>query len=148
MVMGGERASARIGAAVANGATIRVDSTICNPRLSESFDEQARVLKRQKIAFDRPLARSRCAAQWRQHDSFRKCYGPNVALDFGSPRRSRRGQRDGERVIAQNDGLKYGSGSLEILENVLIVAGRHNGDQKSGFAAVAASASIRRDRSF
>jgi hypothetical protein len=38
-----------------------------------------------------------CAARSRQHGSYRKCYRPNVALDSGSPRPSRRGQCDGKR---------------------------------------------------
>ena len=35
------------------------------------------------------MALRRCAARSRQNGSYRRCYGPNVALDSGSPRRSR-----------------------------------------------------------
>jgi hypothetical protein len=49
------------------------------------------------------MAHSRCDAQSCHHGSYRRCYGPNVLLDGGSPpRRGRRGQGDGERVTAQN----------------------------------------------
>jgi hypothetical protein len=35
--------------------TIRVDRTIWNSRLSESFDEQACLFERQKVAFYSPM---------------------------------------------------------------------------------------------
>src|SRR5262245_59181048 len=45
---------------------------------------------------------TRCDARSRHHGSYRGHCGPKVALDSGSSRRSRRGQRDGERVATQH----------------------------------------------
>src|SRR5260221_364185 len=48
------------------------------------------------------LALRRCDPRLRQDGSFRRYCGRNVASDSGWPRRSRRGQCDGERVAAQD----------------------------------------------
>jgi hypothetical protein len=49
------------------------------------------------------MALRRCAARWRQHGG-EGAADQNVALDNGSPRRSRRGQCDGERSQHRNAG--------------------------------------------
>jgi hypothetical protein len=52
----------------------------------------------------RTVAWGSCDPRSRQHGSYRTCCGPSVALDCRSPRRSRRGQCDGERITAQDHG--------------------------------------------
>jgi hypothetical protein len=62
------------------------------------------------------MAHSRCHARSRHHGSYRRCCGPNLVLDGGSPpRRSRRGQADGERVAGENhEGNQPSDGAFTV----------------------------------